>query len=124
MKKFQVQNFKKFQKYSLQYMKPLEFLSTHHEKVPQSKEDSLSENSSDEEPVVENRNKWNDNSLLKEIIKDTIEFDENEKDQLIEILQKNSMKTLEHWKLLSVEAKEKDGYPRGLRSVLDKVAGK
>jgi hypothetical protein len=92
-------------------------------KVTISKEDSLSESSSDEGIlVVENINKWNDKSTLKEIIKDTIEFDENEKDQLIEILQKNFMKTLGQWKPLTAEQKQK--YPDGLKNILDNVSGK
>jgi hypothetical protein len=92
-------------------------------KVTISKEDSLSQNSSDEGIlVVENINKWNDKSTLKEIIKDTIEFDENEKDQLIEILQKNFMKTLGQWKPLTAEQKQK--YPDGLKNILDNVSGK
>ena len=68
--------------------------------------------------------KWTDNSLLEEIINYSTEYDLIEKDQLIQILKKNFLKTLKQWNILTEEQKDKDGYPRGLRNILDNVSGK
>jgi hypothetical protein len=68
--------------------------------------------------------KWTDNSLLEEIINYSTEYDLIEKDQLIQILRKNFLKTLKQWNILTEEQKDKDGYPRGLRNILDNVSGK
>ena len=38
-------------------------------------------------------------------------------------MKKNGLKYLREWKKLSEEEKDKDGYPRGLRMILDKEAG-
>jgi hypothetical protein len=93
-------------------------------KVTISKEDSLSE--FDEEPVVENINKWDNASKLEDIVleeykKKGIEkyFEEDQN-----LLIKQRLFTLKDWKELTEEQKEKDSYPRGLKSVLDKAAGK
>jgi hypothetical protein len=94
-------------------------------KVTISKEDSLSE--FDEEPVVENRNKWDNASKLKDIVHE--EYKKNGKEEssilrAIKRLNEEDLFTLKDWKELTEEQKDKDGYPRGLKSVLDKVAGK
>ena len=41
----------------------------------------------------------------------------------LQILENNSLIYLRDWKALSEEEKDKDGYPRGLRMILDKEAG-
>jgi hypothetical protein len=71
-----------------------------------------------------NHIKFTDNSLLKEVIKVSNEYEENEKDQIFQILEKNFIKTLKQWRELTEEQKDQDGYPRGLRLILDKVSSK
>jgi hypothetical protein len=79
---------------------------------------------SNEDKKISAVNKWTDDSLLKEIIKDSTEYDQIEKDQLIQILEKSFLKTLKQWKDITEEQKDKDGYPRGIRNTIDNVSGK
>ena len=44
-------------------------------------------------------------------------------EETLGILRKNQLEYLEQWKELSEEEKDKDGYPRGLRKILDEAAG-
>jgi len=76
----------------------------------------------DKKISVNKVNEWTDNSLLKEIIKDSIVFDQSEKDQLIQILEKNFLKTLKQWRDLTEEQKKE--FPIGLQSTLNNVSGK
>ena len=71
---------------------------------------------------VNNVNNWTDNSLLKEIINDLTEYDEIEKDQLKQFLEKNFLKTVKQLKDLTEEQKQK--YPDGLQNILNNVSGK
>jgi hypothetical protein len=66
--------------------------------------------------------KFTDNSLLKEVIKFSNEYEEDEKDQIYQILEKNFIKTLKQWRKLTEKQKEK--YPDGLKNILDNLSGK
>jgi len=68
---------------------------------------------------------WNDNSLLKDILKYYYEK-ENKMKYFYEdskILTNDRLDYLKEWKSLTEEQKDKDGYPRGLRTILDEAAG-
>ena len=53
-------------------------------------------------------------------------YKEQKKEQFIDgniqLLNKNQLITVKDWKKLTEEAKERDGYPRGLRTILDEAA--
>lgn len=69
--------------------------------------------------------KWTPDSRLEDILKEYYSSPEQKQvvDEDIELLKKNRLFTLKHWKELSEEEKDKDGYPRGLRKILDEAAG-
>jgi hypothetical protein len=76
---------------------------------------------------VNNVNKWTDTSLLKEIIKDKLDNKEITEDSFSLFnskLKENGLDYLKQWRSLTEEEKDKDGYPRGLRNILDNVSGK
>jgi spermidine synthase len=43
-------------------------------------------------------------------------------DKCNQVLNDNGIFTLEHWRKLTEENKDKDGYPRGLRMLLDEAS--
>ena len=65
--------------------------------------------------------KWKDESKLEDIIKEYY-TSPAQKGYIVEdsqLLKRNRIFTLEDWRTLSEEEKDKDGYPRGLRKILD-----
>jgi hypothetical protein len=69
---------------------------------------------------------WKDDSLLVDILTNIYQREKREEflQEHKNVLTKNGLKFLKDWILLTVEQKDKDGYPSGLRLVLDKAAGK
>jgi hypothetical protein len=81
----------------------------------------------DKKISINNVNEWTDNSLLKDILTYYYKVEGFGDDALkkdSKILEENSMYKLKQWRTLIEEAKDKDGYPRGLRNILDNVSGK
>ena len=66
--------------------------------------------------------KWNDEDLLEEIIKKEYEKEGKDPSKSLKLLEDQEIMKLKEWKKLTEEEKDKDGYPRGLRKLLDEVA--
>jgi len=69
---------------------------------------------------------WKEDSLLKDIIKEECKNNNLPKEaetEFIQITFKNGLYILKQWKSLTEEEKNNDGYPRGLRKILDEVSG-
>jgi hypothetical protein len=65
--------------------------------------------------------KWKDESKLEDIIKEyyTSPAQKQVADLRTQMLNSNDLFTLEDWRKLTKADKDKDGYPRGLRKILD-----
>ena len=85
--------------------------------VPE-KEVKLPEKKQDENPV-----NWKDDANLKGFINYSYTTQEQKEvaEEDIQLLKKNRLFTLTDWKKVTEEEKDKDGYPRGLRKILDEA---
>jgi hypothetical protein len=76
---------------------------------------------SNKKDVKTHQEKWKDESKLEDIVKEYYTSSE-QKEYIVEdseFLKKNRIFTLEDWRKLTEADKDKDGYPRGLRMLLD-----
>ena len=78
------------------------------------------EDNKDEKIQIQAEKKWNDESLLEDIIK--VEYNKEGKDpsKSLNLLEEQDLKKLKEWKSLTEE--EKKIFPLGLKKLLDEVA--
>jgi hypothetical protein len=85
--------------------------------------EELGNEDKDKISVVDNSNKWIDNSLLTDIIKEECkDLPKIAETDYLQFVQTKGIYTLKQWKSLTEELKKK--YPDGLQIILNKVSGK
>ena len=71
----------------------------------------------------ENPLNWKEDAKFKDFINYSYTTQEQKEvaEEDIQLLKKNRIFTFSDWKKLTEEEKDKDGYPRGLRKILDEA---
>ena len=90
-------------------------------KLPEKKQDKNPVNwKEDAKPET----KWSEESKVEDVIKEGYPINGVPKEKMeidLQLLSKNSIYLLKTWKKVTEEEKDKDGYPRGLRKILDEA---